>query len=116
MPTQIKSGCKVQGCPKRSVNRNRECEDHQTDQRRELDSHRPSAAKRGYGPRWRRARAAYLRSNPLCRACEARDRVTAATVVDHIVPHRGDQELFWNEENWQPLCKPDHDIKTAKGQ
>lgn len=39
-------------------------------------------------------------------------RLTQATVVDHIVPHRGDQKLFWDESNWQPLCKPCHDKKT----
>ena len=35
-----------------------------------------------------------------------------ATVVDHIVPHRGDQKLFWDQNNWQPLCKSCHDKKT----
>lgn len=35
-----------------------------------------------------------------------------ATVVDHIVPHRGDDRLFWDEENWQALCKNCHDSKT----
>ncbi|MEG0049160.1 MAG: HNH endonuclease signature motif containing protein [Clostridia bacterium] len=39
-------------------------------------------------------------------------RLTFATVVDHIVPHRGDGELFWHKENWQPLCKDCHDWKT----
>jgi 5-methylcytosine-specific restriction endonuclease McrA len=33
----------------------------------------------------------------------------AATVVDHIIPHKGDQKLFWNQDNWQPLCKTHHD-------
>lgn len=27
-------------------------------------------------------------------------------------PHRGDQKLFWDESNWQALCKPCHDRKT----
>ena len=36
-------------------------------------------------------------------------RVTVATVVNHKVPHRGDQELFWSEENWEALCKRHHD-------
>jgi 5-methylcytosine-specific restriction endonuclease McrA len=31
-------------------------------------------------------------------------------VVDHIIPHRGDQRLFWSQDNWQPLCHDDHDI------
>ena len=28
----------------------------------------------------------------------------AASIVDHIVAHRGDQSLFWDKANWQPLC------------
>jgi 5-methylcytosine-specific restriction protein A len=39
-------------------------------------------------------------------------RVVKASVVDHIIPHRGDAELFWNESNWQSLCKSCHDHKT----
>lgn len=35
-----------------------------------------------------------------------------ATVVDHIIPHRGDQKLFWDQRNWQSLCKQCHDRKT----
>ena len=62
-----------------------------------------------YGRRWKKARAAYLRANPLCVFCERRGRVTAATVVDHIIPHRGDARLFWDRSKWQSLCKPHHD-------
>ena len=36
-----------------------------------------------------------------------------ATVVDHIIPHKGDMDIFWDEDNWQPLCKRCHDQKTA---
>lgn len=36
-----------------------------------------------------------------------------AEVVDHIQSHKGDMRLFWDESNWQPLCKRHHDIKTA---
>ncbi len=37
-----------------------------------------------------------------------------ATVVDHIRPHKGNQELFWDVTNWGALCKRCHDIKTVK--
>ena len=80
----------------------------------ELDRQRPSATRRGYGPRWRRARAAYLARHPLCVPCREAGRLEPATVVDHIVPHRGDAVLFWNQANWQGLCKPCHDAKTAR--
>jgi 5-methylcytosine-specific restriction enzyme A len=82
--------------------------------KRELDRQRPSAARRGYGSRWRRARAAFLARNPLCATCQAQGRVIPATIVDHVVPHRGDQKLFWDEMNWAPSCKPCHDAKTAR--
>lgn len=70
---------------------------------------RGSARERGYTTRWDKARKTFLREHPLCRMCQGQGRVAAATVVDHIVPHRGDQALFWNTDNWQPLCKSHHD-------
>ncbi|WP_456243258.1 HNH endonuclease [Thermacetogenium phaeum] len=30
------------------------------------------------------------------------------------MPHKGDRQLFWDESNWQALCKPCHDSKTAR--
>jgi 5-methylcytosine-specific restriction enzyme A len=81
--------------------------------KRELDRQRPSATRRGYGPHWRRARAAYLARHPLCVRCHAKGCVEPSTTVDHVVPHRGDPVLFWDERNWQGLCKRCHDAKTA---
>ena len=68
---------------------------------------RPTAAQRGYGSKWQIAREEFLRVHPTCAKCACR-----ATVVDHIIPHRGDQALFWNRSNWQGLCKRHHDMKT----
>ena len=67
---------------------------------------------RGYTYRWQQARAAYLRSHPLCIMCQVDGVIAAADVVDHVEPHRGDMALFWDEANWQPLCKGHHDAKT----
>jgi 5-methylcytosine-specific restriction protein A len=44
--------------------------------------------------------------------CEARRHHGPGNIVDHKVPHRGDQKLFWDESNWQAMCKPHHDAKT----
>ena len=74
---------------------------------------RQTATHRGYGYAWQKARIGYLQHNPLCAECSKKGRVTAATVVDHITPHKGDQQLFWERSNWQPLCKPCHSRKTA---
>jgi 5-methylcytosine-specific restriction protein A len=67
-----------------------------------------TSTQRGYGYKWQQARAGFLRSHPLCRMCEAGGRYTAATVVDHITPHRGDMAAFWNSANWQSLCATCH--------
>ena len=68
-----------------------------------------TSSQRGYGSRWRKARDGFLKANPLCAYCQKQGRVEPATVVDHIKPHKGDQTLFWDKANWQPLCKQCHD-------
>ncbi|MEP4195970.1 MAG: HNH endonuclease [Aliishimia sp.] len=32
-----------------------------------------------------------------------------SAVVDHIKPHRGDMDLFWDERNLRSVCKKWHD-------
>lgn len=77
---------------------------------------------RVYGSRWAKARVTFLRDNPLCVMCQQQGRIEAATVVDHIEPHRlkealmsGNtvqigkaQKLFWDRKNWQSLCTSHH--------
>ena len=67
-----------------------------------------SSTERGYNAAWRKVRNAYLYANPLCVMCAAQGRTVAANVVDHKIPHKGDQELFWSQENFQSLCAPHH--------
>jgi 5-methylcytosine-specific restriction protein A len=73
------------------------------------DAARPSAAGRGYGGAWRKAREAFLSQHQRCASCGA-----PATVVDHITPHKGDQRLFWSRSNWQALCVVCHGRKTVR--
>lgn len=65
-----------------------------------------------YGARWVKARNHWLMVNPLCVFCSHKGIVRAASVVDHIVPHRGDYDRFWDMSNWQSLCRGCHDLKT----
>lgn len=75
---------------------------------------------------WRRVlRPAHLVKEPLCRACMRRGIINDGSltssgarqekpkrrrlVVDHVVPHRGDEALFFDPENLQTLCLDDHD-------
>lgn len=64
--------------------------------------------------RWRAASKAFRILNPLCKDCEKHGAIKAAEVVDHIKPHKGNLELFWNASNLQSLCKRCHDAKSAR--
>jgi len=77
------------------------------------DEQRGTAAARGYDAKWKAARDAFLRLHPLCTHCLAKGITEPSTVVDHVIPHRGDMRLFWDRSNWQALCKTCHDTKTA---
>jgi 5-methylcytosine-specific restriction endonuclease McrA len=37
-----------------------------------------------------------------------------ATVADHVIPHKGDESLFWDAGNLQGLCKRCHDSDKAR--
>ena len=67
-------------------------------------------ADRGYGGRWQRLSRQFLRQaeNALCVMCQAEGQTRQAEVVDHVIPHKGDETLFWDQTNWQGLCKPHH--------
>lgn len=62
---------------------------------------------------WKRASKAYREVNALCVECGKHGVTKAATCVDHIVPHRGNAELFWDRDNWQALCDECHARKSA---
>ena len=111
MPRSPKRPCRFPGCPN-LCDRGVYCNDHSD---YSADCLRGSAAERGYDGKWRSARARFLRKYPLCVKCRENGKLTPATVVDHIVPHRGDPVLFWDEKNWQPLCKDCHGEKTGIG-
>lgn len=57
--------------------------------------------------RWRKRRAEQLSREPLCAICLKVGRRTPATVADHVEPHKGDLDLFWNGE-LQSLCASCH--------
>ena len=105
MPMKPLNPCRHPGCP--NLAEERYCTVHAPDHKR------ATAHERGYTSKWQRRSKLYLKTNPLCVECKRRGRLTPATVVDHIVPHRGNEQLMWSESNWQALCKPCHDKKTG---
>lgn len=79
----------------------------------EYDKTRAGSSARGYGFKWQKARKRFLEENPLCVICQAKQLVKAARIVDHIIPHKGNADLFWDKRNWQALCASCHSRKTA---
>lgn len=116
MPTAAPRPCTHPGCPVLVRDGSGRCAKHVRAEAKQLDRQRGSANERGYTYAWQRARESFLRDHPLCQCqdCdEGRVRVTAATVVDHKIPHRGNMTLFWDRANWQSMSKVCHDRKTA---
>lgn len=58
---------------------------------------------------WRKTSKEFLKKYPFCFICGAK-----ATIADHITPHRGSLELFYDETNLQPMCQSCHSRKTFK--
>lgn len=110
-PQRAKRPCLVGSCKDFASNKGY-CDQHQ-DRIKKKDRERGTAHQRGYDARWEKDRTKFLDENPLCADHRKRGMIEAATVVDHIIPHKGDQTLFWDKNNWQPLCKSCHDRKTA---
>jgi 5-methylcytosine-specific restriction protein A len=106
MPYKPQKPCRQPGCP--NLTNKTYCEHHIKTNRRE------SAHERGYTSKWRKLSKLYLKSHPLCTECNRHGKLTPATVVDHITPHRGNPQLMWSEGNWQSLCKRCHNKKTGK--
>ena len=117
MPRSAPRPCGHPGCGVLVSDGTGRCPAHKTAMRREADQRRGSAHARGYTGKWAVAAKMFLARHPLCMCpeCGAGSlRVTQATVVDHVVPHRGDMRLFWDTKNWQAMAKSCHDRKTAR--
>lgn len=110
MPPKPQRECFKPGC--HNLTTGTYCEEHKI---KKFYKERESSSKRGYGYMWMIKREKYLETHPFCLECDKEGIREVATVVDHIIPHRGNQQLFWDQNNWQPLCKYHHDKKTARG-
>lgn len=113
----LKRLCKQAGCNRLAEYPNKYCEHHKSLETPEpgvflggdFNSYRTSYEHLYRTTKWIKASRDFLKANSVCCRCGSQ-----ATVVDHIIPHRGDESLFWDESNWQPLCSKCHRIKTLE--
>ena len=61
---------------------------------------------------WQQLVLDVLEEQPFCIYCEASGGIEPAAVIDHIRPHRGNDKLFWDRNNLQPLCVCCHGSKS----
>jgi 5-methylcytosine-specific restriction protein A len=113
MPSAFLRPCQYPGCRKYATKGSCYCEEHTRNVERDT-APRVSSYRQGYTKAWQRARKAFLIDHPLCVECMKQGRYTPATEVDHIKPHKGDKNLFWDIHNWQSLCHACHSRKTAR--
>jgi 5-methylcytosine-specific restriction protein A len=93
--------CPVRGCP--NLTSGRWCQVHSQSAGHHLYNSK----------RWKLLRDAVRVEQPFCQEPGCR-RLTDH--VDHIVPHRGDVELFYQKTNLQGLCVEHHGAKTKRGE
>ena len=108
MPDRAHRECCRPRCPNYAVDGGY-CAAHRRHDR-EVISGPKGANLRPQNRRFQRQRHSFLMRHPMCAMC----RIAPASILDHIVPHRGDFALFWNQRNWQSLCITCHGRKTAR--
>lgn len=114
--------CSCSRCPNAVRPPARYCDAHKGYERAIAPRHearqpdnRPSAAARGYDAKWRAASKEFLAAHPYCECdtCLRLGRLLPASVVHHMIPHRGDMQLFWDQANWRAMSKRCHDRHTS---
>ncbi len=105
MPYKAKTPCKHPGCP--NLTDKGYCEEHIKEHNREYNNwHRGYKSSERYDYRWRKIRARYVSSHPLCEMCLKEGRYVPVSEVHHIKPKsEGGSDDF---ENLMSLCHSCH--------
>ena len=110
MPMAALRPCPGRGCPQ--LTSGGPCANHAREQRKAREAKRLTLSERGWyhTERWKRLRLRFLAEHPVCAQCLR----APANTVDHKVPHKMDEALFWDWDNLRANCPSCHSSKTAK--
>lgn len=113
MPKKPLKPCSYPGCP--NLTEGRYCEEHKKLREKQYNKyHRDKVVQSIYNSKeWKMLRRKKLELNPECEQCLREDRITRATMVDHIVPIKKGGGVF-SMSNLQSLCWNCHSRKSAK--
>ncbi|GAP11756.1 HNH endonuclease [Bellilinea caldifistulae] len=106
MPKAALRPCRYPGCPELVIEGY--CDDHKP-----FPQKRQSDYQRLYDRRWQKRREQWLTHHPWCEECLQQGFYIPATEVHHLVPHRGNIEIFLNSP-LESLCKSCHSRKTLE--
>ena len=114
--TPKQTTCRELGCTNPKEDRSSFCAEHggiKAIPYKPIDTKERKAQKAKYASKqWRQFRQIHLSKNPICARCYSLNKITPATDVDHIVPHKMDPDK-WMGNRFQSLCKSCHSIKTG---
>jgi 5-methylcytosine-specific restriction protein A len=85
-------------------------QDKLDERRRERDRLRSSQV---YDSEWRKTSRQFLRENPFCALCRAKNLLVQATVTDHVEPLWSNPSRRLDPTNFQALCRPCNGRKIA---
>ncbi len=102
MPRAALRPCSYPGC--NELVEHGRCEKHQVI---ETKYQRDPERQRLYDRKWQAVRKRQLAAQPWCEDCLEQGIYTAATDVHHVIPHRGDKEIFLSSPK-RSLCGTCH--------
>ena len=118
----VKKLCAKAGCPNFRIEGSSYCEKHDyirvnyLEKRAEYLSNRPrdwtkyQRTNNYNSPQWRKMSKEFLLEHPFCEICGDKSEV-----VHHVIPPRGNEELFFDKTNLSAVCKRCHDtVLTPK--
>ncbi len=111
MPSAPQRFCAQQGCSQKVLHGY--CDEHRPAVRQFL--RRFQTGETAYNSsKWVKTSRRFKADHPFCinKGVDP-DCMIVSDITDHIIPHRGDPVLFWDETNWQPMCWRCHSRKTA---
>ena len=105
----LNTKCRELGCKNEKTSRSTFCNEHGggvTEKGRENSKLYSTAF-------WKKQRTIQLSKKPLCAACLIEGRVVQAVHIDHVFPHRQDDNKF-RVNLFQSLCPAHHSLKTQE--